>query len=45
MSDDRDRPGPRPGVRRGLVTGVLPFLVLRRHVDLCRTATALCRPA
>ncbi|WP_168170459.1 MULTISPECIES: putative leader peptide [unclassified Pseudonocardia] len=43
MSDDRDLPGLRPGVRRGLVTAVLPYLVLRRHVDLCRTATALCR--
>jgi hypothetical protein len=45
MSDGRPDPGRLPGVRRGLCAAVRPHLHLRmrRHVDYCRTATAICR--
>jgi hypothetical protein len=46
MSDRSQPPGDVPGVRRGLCAAARLHLVLhsmRRHVDFCRTATAICR--
>ncbi|MEU6698865.1 hypothetical protein [Pseudonocardia sp. NPDC046786] len=37
-----DGRGDRNGHRPGPAGVVRPYLVLRRHVDYCRTATAIC---
>jgi hypothetical protein len=46
MTDRRLPPGALPGIRRGPRVAArlhLVFHSMRRHVDFCRTATAICR--